>query len=90
MIQPATFEAEARSQKQHLDNDLAHRIKDQHDKYSHPKLAKTALGAEGWVGWTYHKNGLDAAAQLHDLLTTFIKQGVIVEEDGLLMCTVPK
>ena len=32
----------------------------------------------------------DAAAQLHDLLTTFIKQGVIVEEDGLLMCTVPK
>lgn len=31
---------------------------------AHPKLAKTALGAEGWVGWTYHKNGLDAAAQL--------------------------
>ncbi|MBK9051065.1 MAG: hypothetical protein IPL78_09160 [Chloroflexi bacterium] len=30
----------------------------------HPKLAKTALGAEGWVGWTYHKNGLDAAAHL--------------------------
>ena len=32
----------------------------------------------------------DAAAQLHDLLATFIRQGVIVEEDGRLMCTVPK
>lgn len=32
----------------------------------------------------------DAAAQLHDLLATFIHQGVIIENDGLLMCTVPK
>ncbi|MBP8001970.1 MAG: MBL fold metallo-hydrolase [Chloroflexi bacterium] len=32
----------------------------------------------------------DAAAQLHDLLSTFIRQGVIVEEDGLLICTVRK
>jgi len=32
----------------------------------------------------------DAAAQLHDLLTTFMRQGVIVEQDGLLACTVPK
>jgi glyoxylase-like metal-dependent hydrolase (beta-lactamase superfamily II) len=32
----------------------------------------------------------DAAAQLHDLLTTFIRQGVIVEQNNLLMCTVSK
>lgn len=32
----------------------------------------------------------DAAAQLHDLMTTFIQQGVIAEEAGLLTCTVPK
>lgn len=31
---------------------------------THPKLAKTALGAEGSVGWTYHLNGADAAAAL--------------------------
>ena len=31
---------------------------------AHPKLAKTALGAETWVAWTYHKNGVDAAAVL--------------------------
>lgn len=30
----------------------------------HPKLAKTALGAEQSVAWTYHKNGLDAVTQL--------------------------
>lgn len=32
----------------------------------------------------------DAAAQLHDLLTTFMSQGVIVEENSLLTCTVPR
>lgn len=32
----------------------------------------------------------DAAAQLHDLLTTFIRQGVIVEQTGLLTCTIPR
>ena len=30
----------------------------------HPKLAKTALGAEAWISWAYHKNGVDAAAML--------------------------
>lgn len=30
----------------------------------HPKLAKTALGAEQSVAWTYHRNGLDAVARL--------------------------
>ena len=30
----------------------------------HPKLAKTALGAEGWINWLYHKNGVAAAALL--------------------------
>lgn len=30
----------------------------------HPKLGKTALGAESSVKWSYHKNGLDAAADL--------------------------
>ena len=30
----------------------------------HPKLAKTALGAEASVAWTYHKNGVNAAATL--------------------------
>lgn len=30
----------------------------------HPKLAKAALGAQQTVGWTYHANGVDAAAQL--------------------------
>jgi tRNA G18 (ribose-2'-O)-methylase SpoU len=29
-----------------------------------PKVAKTALGAERAVGWTYHPNGLDAAEAL--------------------------
>lgn len=29
----------------------------------HPKLTKTALGAEASLAWTYHKNGLDAVAQ---------------------------
>ena len=32
----------------------------------------------------------DAAAQLHDLLTTFIRQGIIVEQNGFLTCTVPR
>jgi 23S rRNA (guanosine2251-2'-O)-methyltransferase len=30
----------------------------------HPKVAKTALGAEEAVGWTFHPNGLDAAEAL--------------------------
>lgn len=32
----------------------------------------------------------NAAAQLHDLLSTFIQQGVIIEQNDLLTCTVPK
>jgi tRNA G18 (ribose-2'-O)-methylase SpoU len=31
---------------------------------SHPKLAKTALGAERAVAWTHHKDGLAAAISL--------------------------
>lgn len=31
----------------------------------HPKVAKTALGAEQSVGWSQHNNALDLAAQLH-------------------------
>lgn len=30
----------------------------------HPKLAKAALGAQESVGWTYHPNGVEAAAEL--------------------------
>jgi tRNA G18 (ribose-2'-O)-methylase SpoU len=30
----------------------------------HPRLAKTALGAEKAVLWTYHRNGVDAAVSL--------------------------
>lgn len=30
----------------------------------HPKLAKAALGAQQTVDWTYHTNGVEAAAQL--------------------------
>jgi 23S rRNA (guanosine2251-2'-O)-methyltransferase len=30
----------------------------------HPKVAKTALGAEEAVAWTFHPNGLDAAESL--------------------------
>lgn len=30
----------------------------------HPKVAKTALGAEQAVGWTFHPNGLDATEAL--------------------------
>jgi 23S rRNA (guanosine2251-2'-O)-methyltransferase len=32
----------------------------------HPKIAKTALGAERAVPWTAHRNGLDAALALRD------------------------
>jgi tRNA G18 (ribose-2'-O)-methylase SpoU len=31
---------------------------------ANPKLAKTALGAEHAVSWTYHRNSLDCAEQL--------------------------
>lgn len=31
----------------------------------HPKLAKTALGADSQMGWHYYRNGLDTAAALH-------------------------
>ncbi|NJN84884.1 MAG: RNA methyltransferase [Caldilineaceae bacterium] len=31
---------------------------------AHPKLAKTALGAEKHVGWSHHRNSLDLAHQL--------------------------
>lgn len=30
----------------------------------HPKVVKTALGAEKCVQWSYHRNGLDLATQL--------------------------
>ena len=30
----------------------------------HPRVVKTALGAEQTVPWTYHRNGLDAALEL--------------------------
>lgn len=30
----------------------------------HPKLAKTALGAQEWASWSYHPNALDVARQL--------------------------
>ena len=33
----------------------------------HPKVAKTALGAESSVPWTAHANGLEAALELCDL-----------------------
>jgi len=33
----------------------------------HPKLAKTALGAEQAIPWTYHKNGLEAVTQLKEI-----------------------
>ncbi len=32
----------------------------------------------------------NAAAQLHDLLHTFIQQGIVIEQNGLLTCTVPR
>lgn len=32
----------------------------------HPKLAKTALGAEGVVPWQYHSNGVDAVEALKE------------------------
>lgn len=32
----------------------------------HPKLAKTALGAEAAVSWQYHSNGVDAAEALKE------------------------
>lgn len=31
---------------------------------AHPRLAKAALGSQYTVAWTYHRNSLDAAAQL--------------------------
>lgn len=31
---------------------------------AHPKLAKTALGAEQSLAWHYHRNGVDAIAEL--------------------------
>jgi 23S rRNA (guanosine2251-2'-O)-methyltransferase len=31
----------------------------------HPKVAKTALGAEEYVSWSHHNNSIDAAARLH-------------------------
>jgi 23S rRNA (guanosine2251-2'-O)-methyltransferase len=31
----------------------------------HPKLAKTALGAEQGVDWCYHRNGVDTVVWLH-------------------------
>ncbi len=31
----------------------------------HPKLKKTALGAEKSVAWSYHRNGLETAVSLH-------------------------
>lgn len=33
---------------------------------AHPKLAKTALGAEKAIAWTYHKNGLDAVRKMKE------------------------
>lgn len=32
----------------------------------HPKMAKTALGAEQAIAWRYHKNGLEAVTKLKD------------------------
>lgn len=38
----------------------------------HPKVAKTALGAQRSVPWTHHRNGLLAAQQLHTRGVTLI------------------
>jgi tRNA G18 (ribose-2'-O)-methylase SpoU len=32
----------------------------------HPKLAKTALGADSQMGWSYSRNGVDTAVQLQN------------------------
>ncbi|NJN54819.1 MAG: RNA methyltransferase [Anaerolineae bacterium] len=33
----------------------------------HPKLAKTALGADSQMSWSYSRNGLDTAVRLQEL-----------------------